>query len=223
MKQKPKQANKSTNPAEPKTTEPKTTTDPHGCTHQQDYIPMHQVTNKKEPQGTGSKTLQSTWVDTAQDDSSPTLEWADTDSHIDDPELMVDQKTLKQASTMEIMRLQTQNPDLMLTHLVWQKGYPNRYGARIPLKNRWNLDRLEELLVDYQDKEIIEWLRYGWPTGRLPTLEDPVATFKNHKGATDYPEALKQYIQKELKKDAVMGPFSIIPFNKRVGISPIST
>ena len=82
---------------------------------------------------------------------------------------------------------------------------------------------METLLQDYHDKEIMEGLRYGWPTGRLPTLRDPTKTFKNHKGATDHPEALKKYIDKEMSKGALMGPFSKIPFNTKVGISPIST
>ena len=123
------------------------------------------------------------------------------------------------------MKLQTDNQDLMMAHLVRRDGYPNRYGARIPVRNTWNLDEFVELLRDYHDKEIIEWMRYGWPTGRLPTLPEPAKTFKNHKGATDHPQALQKYIEKEQSKQAVMGPFDVIdlPFHSQVGISPIST
>ena len=82
---------------------------------------------------------------------------------------------------------------------------------------------MDQLLHDYHDREIVEWLRFGWPAGRLPMLSEPRKTFKNHKGATDHPAALKTYIEKEKSHDAVIGPFNHIPFSKNVGISPIST
>ena len=66
-------------------------------------------------------------------------------------------------------------------------------------------------------------MRYGWPIGRLPTLPDPHISFRNHKGATEHPEALTKYIAKEQKYEAIMGPFEVIPFNSLVGISTLST
>ena len=75
----------------------------------------------------------------------------------------------------------------------------------------------------YKDKDIVEWLRYGWPSGRLPTLPEPCKTTKNHKGAAEYPTELMKYIQKEKGKEAVMGPFDKMPFRARVGISPLTT
>ena len=113
--------------------------------------------------------------------------------------------------------------DLTLHQEVLTKGYPNRWGAKIELQHRWNLNLLQDLLEDYPDREIVEWLRYGWPSGRLPTLPAPAQSFKNHKGAVDHPEALTSYIHKETSKGAVMGPFDNIPFLDKVGISPLST
>ena len=43
--------------------------------------------------------------------------------------------------------------------------------------------------------------------------------FRNHTGATDYPEEMKQYLQKECKKQAVVGPFNKNPFNSVLRIS----
>ena len=145
------------------------------------------------------------------------------DTSTEDPQFMEDTTPFKQMNTLELLQVQTENNDLMRAHLVQQKGYPNRYGARIPVHTSWNLNRLEQLLQDYHDKEVVEWLCYGWPTGRLPNMAEPQKTYKNHKGATDFPEALQKYIEKEIKKGAVMGPFEKIPFKNKVGISPIST
>ena len=106
---------------------------------------------------------------------------------------------------------------------VKQKGYPNRWGAKIPVASQWNLDLLESMLREYEDKEVVEWIRYGWPIGRLPQLPDPKCSFSNHKGGTEYPEALRKYRDKELRKGAIMGPYNQLPFKDRVGISPLST
>ena len=77
--------------------------------------------------------------------------------------------------------------------------------------------------MGYPDMEIVEWLRFGWPSGRLPNMEEPTINSSNHKGATDHTEALTRYIQKEQAHGAVMGPFDRIPFKSKVGISPLST
>ena len=141
----------------------------------------------------------------------------------DYPSQMKEHQQIPHMTSLDRMATEITNQDLWLHKQVWDKGYPNRYGARIPIKPIWNLELLEELLQDYEDKEILEWLKYGWPSGRLPTLPEPEKTFKNHKGATDHPLALRKYIKKELLSGAVIGPFQQISFQHRVGISPIST
>ena len=46
----------------------------------------------------------------------------------------------------------------------------------------------------------------------------------NHKGATNYPDQVDKYIEKEIELGATIGPFECIPFkNTPVAISPIST
>ena len=102
-------------------------------------------------------------------------------------------------------------------------GYPNRWGARRVVPSKWNLELMETWLQDYEDKEVVQWLKYGWPTGRLPTAGPPSICGKNHKGATDFPEQLSRYIRKEMDHGAVMGPFQKIPFGDNIGISPLST
>ena len=113
--------------------------------------------------------------------------------------------------------------DIALHEAVWDNEYPNRWGAKIPVESRWNTDRFEEMLQGYEDMEVVEWLKYGWPSGRLPTGKELVTSCKNHKGATDYPEALHSYISKEQRHSVVMGPYDKIPFRSKVGISPLST
>ena len=113
--------------------------------------------------------------------------------------------------------------DIKIHQEVIENGYPNRWGARRPVQTKWNLALFKELLEEYEDKEVTEWMTYGWPMGRLPTLRDPGISSSNHKGATEFPAALHQYIKKEKSKGAVMGPFTRIPFPSKIGIFPLST
>ena len=115
--------------------------------------------------------------------------------------------------------------DLVLHQAVLKGGYPNRWGAKIELEHKWNLQLLDQLLAEYTDRDIIEWIKYGWPSGCLPSLTQPGHAKDNHTGANQYPEALHKYIQKEAKHGAIMGPYDKIPFTTRskVGISPLST
>ena len=45
----------------------------------------------------------------------------------------------------------------------------------------------------------------------------------NHRGVTEFPEVISQYLQKEIEFGATMGSFNIPPFLNRIGISLIST
>ena len=143
--------------------------------------------------------------------------------HIDRRDPVHSPPQLQTESKEAIKWIRQLDPDVELHYQVLEKGYPNRFGAQIPVYSKRNLERLAELLRDYSDKEVVEWIRYGWPTGRVPGLKDPIPWGKNHKGAEDHPQALQEYISKETKHQAVMGPYTKIPFKDKVGISPLST
>ena len=85
------------------------------------------------------------------------------------------------------------------------------------------MELLAQQLQGYKDAEIVEWIKYGWPTGRVPSWPEPELSNKNHKGAAEFPDQLQKYIKKEIDYAAVMGPFESIPFSDNIGISPLST
>ena len=115
------------------------------------------------------------------------------------------------------------HPDVVLAHRVKREGYPNAYGARIPVKSNWNLHAMRGLLQGYTDVEILEFMEFGWPANRLPDDLIPTINTTNHKSATDYPEFINDYLLRELQEGAIFGPFDHIPFQGRVGVSPMST
>lgn len=98
----------------------------------------------------------------------------------------------------------------------------NRFGYKILVHTAWNLSLFSQLLEGYRDKDIIEWLKYGWPLGLVDRTQPSWAT-KNHPSAILNPQAVDRYIQKELEYRTTIGPFRAPPFDSPVGKSPIST
>ena len=58
-----------------------------------------------------------------------------------------------------------EDKDIKLHQEVLEGGYPNRWGTRRPVNSKWNLEVFETLLQGYEDQEVVEWMRFGWPTG----------------------------------------------------------
>ena len=113
--------------------------------------------------------------------------------------------------------------DIMLSHKIINSGVPNRFGCRIPLHTNWNLELMKTLIIDYEDQEIIDWLTFGFSISRDDDTADPIPATTNHQGALLFPDAVDQYICKELELGATMGPFLIPPYLSRIGVSPLST
>lgn len=112
--------------------------------------------------------------------------------------------------------------NIILATRIKLSGKPNAYGLRVPLDSRWNFNLLNSLVTSVHDREVVGFLRYGWPLNR--ELDVPLSlTLRNHKGATDYKEAVTSYIEKELSLGALVGPLARVPWDTRVAISPMTT
>ena len=82
---------------------------------------------------------------------------------------------------------------------------------------------LESLLCEYKDKEVVEYIKYGWPINfplERITLD---ACNKNHKGATEFINDIDSYISHELEQGAILGPFDEPQFTGRTNISLLSS
>ena len=103
-------------------------------------------------------------------------------------------------------------------------GYPNVYGTKMPIPFKWDLNEFKNLLHGYHDNEIIQFLKFGWPANRLLTMPPPTKNCVNHNSMIEHPEFIDKYIEKEMRKRVIIGPFTSIPFTgDRIGISPLST
>ena len=52
--------------------------------------------------------------------------------------------------------------DILLAHEVIQLGMPNKFGCHIPLHTNWKLSIFRDLLHEYQDLDVLDWLQFGF-------------------------------------------------------------
>ena len=105
--------------------------------------------------------------------------------------------------------------------IIKRSGKYNFQHCKIPVPIKWNLDHLDNLLSNYEDRDIVQLLRFGWPIELKHTLQSVVAPHNNQKGAEKNPNKVSEYINKELDKQSIIGPFSKSPFGNGTRISPI--
>ena len=97
---------------------------------------------------------------------------------------------------------------VQISNKVFNSGLYNFEGLKIKLPVFWNIDTLETMLENYHDKEIIKFLKYGWPIshdGRWYNTEK----IKNWKGALINKQAVKAYLENELKFKSVIWTLQI--------------
>ena len=73
----------------------------------------------------------------------------------------------------------------------------------------WNLDFLLVMLeiIKFWNKKIRKI--YG--------------SIKHHTGATEYPESMLEYLEKEAENKPALGPFKSNPFKIKIKISPVNS
>ena len=94
---------------------------------------------------------------------------------------------------------------LDIYRVVIASGLPNVRGARIPLPSNFIFNEWEAILHSQADREVIQYLRYGFPAGfEIPI---PTPSFSNHASAISHPRDVKDYINKETAEGVMLGPF----------------
>lgn len=105
---------------------------------------------------------------------------------------------------------------------VFESNQPNYTGCRIPVPSNINVVYLEQSLCDYEDCEIVNFLKFGWPINyERKTM--PTASKVNHKGATEFEQVIDNYLKREIECGATLGPFKTNPFKAEVFTSPLNS
>ena len=109
-----------------------------------------------------------------------------------------------------------------ITNRVTNSGKYNFELCRIPVPTGLNVDLFKWHLACYHDRQLVEFLEFGWPINCDGAPEHRFAV-DNHKGAREYPSDIEKFLQDETNLGRVLGPFPSSPFNAPVIISPLNT
>ena len=103
-----------------------------------------------------------------------------------------------------------------------QIGKNNKDSLRVPINNFWDVEVYLNMLENYPDKEIVDFVRYGWPISHNRKTGNPGKT-KNWGGALNHMKKVREYLAVEIERNSVMGPSTENPFGTRACFSPISS
>ena len=105
---------------------------------------------------------------------------------------------------------------------VLDSNISNALLLQLQLDTSFALDRWDQYLCDYEDRIIVDYLRFGWSINYQSSIL-PTSTFKNHPSAVQHHSQLLDYITEELNHKAIIGPFPCNPFTVPCIISPLQT
>ena len=94
-------------------------------------------------------------------------------------------------------------------------GLHNFKSTKVQVNYRWNLEKLESLLKNYKDKEIVTFLKYGWPISQDGT-SGSTSVPKNWPGAYQNHSKIIKYFENEVNNKVVLGPDAGSPFSCNV-------
>ena len=100
---------------------------------------------------------------------------------------------------------------LRAVDLISASGLPNYKAARIPLPSAFDCEYLEKQMVDYHDKVVLDYIKFGFPLGIKQWSQIISNTSENHASAKAYPDEVSAFIHDELAFDALLGPFEQKP------------
>ena len=95
-------------------------------------------------------------------------------------------------------------------------------GVEYRFIQKINVAFFRSLLNQYWDKEVCEFLEFGFPIGANSEGVN-FAMVDNHLGARSFAVEMGEYLCKELSYGAILGPFEYNPFFGGVFISPLNS
>ena len=111
---------------------------------------------------------------------------------------------------------------MQLYYDVRATGLPNYLSLRREVPSQMNCDKWDELLSDYDDKQVADFIRFGWPV-TYTARSIPISTTVNHASALRHQSVIDKFIDKEKRMEALLGPFDKDPFAPWTKVSPLMT
>lgn len=116
-----------------------------------------------------------------------------------------------QPATESALQPALDNPDMCVTMLhiydtVKWVGLPNYCGTKVALPHGLNIPAWTHYLRNYDDKQLVDFLQYGFPVNYCASWPPAPVSF-HHSSAIHYPEHVEHYINTEVGHNALCGPF----------------
>ena len=106
--------------------------------------------------------------------------------------------------------------------IVVDSGTSNYKSAPILAKTDLNLKLWAEILKDYHDPQLLDYLRFGFPLCVNYDAFQHAPSTVNHLSATRFPDDVNIYFSTELAHNSIAGPFGSVPF-ANFHVSPLLT
>ena len=103
-----------------------------------------------------------------------------------------------------------------------ETGVPKYMEAKIKVPSSLNYDAWDHALRNYKDREICQFLHYGWPAN-YSADEPPQPAAVNHSTALQFPKHIQELLELETRLGALLGPVYNQPFKPWTQISPLLT
>ena len=100
-----------------------------------------------------------------------------------------------------------------IAEVIASTGCPNYAQARIPLISGVNIQEWEKESIDYPDKMLIEYLKFGFPLSLANPDNLHNTKIVNYHSAVQYSGAVNDYLCKETALGAIVGPVDDIRHN----------
>ena len=88
------------------------------------------------------------------------------------------------------------------------------------LPTNFNIALWSHLLKDYFERDLLDFLKYGFPLGYTGQVR-PTSVTTNHGSATRYPTHITHYLTTEIGHRAILGPFQSPPFDGNIICNPL--
>ena len=122
----------------------------------------------------------------------------------------------------EVRTIASVDQYLDIARIVLESGQPNYKQARIPIKSGLNLEAWESRLASYPDRRLFQYLKFGFPLSINKGARLGNSSITNHFSARQFPNAIDQYLGKEIELGAIWGPFTP-PMDLKIHCSPLMT
>ena len=100
---------------------------------------------------------------------------------------------------------------LRVVDLTSASGLPNYKAVRIPLPSAFDLEYLEQQMIDYHDKVVLNYIKFGFPLGIARRFHIVSDATENHASAKAYSDEVSSFISDEMAFDALLGHFKRKP------------